>query len=85
LSKGKQKIQQHCPPTVRPVGNKDIIFKALVRDFASVLFGLRLTDVELLETSHQRVEDRHSDLLAKMCLHVRWTWCRSRKTKGRMT
>lgn len=54
------------------IGEKDIIskqiFKHLVRDFATVLFGLPVTEVELVETSHQRIEDRHADLVAKVWL-----------------
>ena len=54
------------------MGDKDIIskqiFKRLVRDFATVLFGLPVTDVELLETSHLRIEDRRADLVAKVWL-----------------
>lgn len=54
------------------MGEKDIISKnickALVRDFATVLIGLQVTEVELLETSRQRIEDRHADLLAKVWL-----------------
>ena len=54
------------------MGDKDIIskqiIKHLVRDFATVLFGLPVTEVELMETSHQRIEDRHADLVAKVWL-----------------
>ena len=52
------------------MGNKDIIskdiFKRLVRDFATYLFNLPVTDVELLETESHRVEDRRADLVAKV-------------------
>jgi hypothetical protein len=49
---------------------KDIIskriFKHLVRDFARYLFDLPVIDVQLLETSQERVEDRHADLVARV-------------------
>jgi hypothetical protein len=49
------------------MGAKDIIskniFKTLVRDFATYLFGLPVTEVELLETANQRIEERRADLL----------------------
>ena len=51
------------------MGNKDIIskdiFQRLVRDFATYLFDLPVTDVELLETESHRIEDRRADLVAK--------------------
>jgi predicted transposase YdaD len=54
------------------MGEKDIIskhiLKNLVRDFAIYLFGLPVTQVELLETQRQRVEERRADLLAKVAL-----------------
>lgn len=54
------------------MGNKDIIskriLKILVRDFARYLFGLPVVKVALLETQTQRVEERRSDLLAKVKL-----------------
>jgi hypothetical protein len=54
------------------VGSKDIVsknlFKNLVRDFATYLFELRVTDVELPETSNQRIEDRHADLVGKVTI-----------------
>ncbi|MGZ8218225.1 Rpn family recombination-promoting nuclease/putative transposase [Methylomagnum sp.] len=54
------------------MGDKDIIskriLKNLVRDFAIHLFGLPVTEVELLETEHQRVEGRRADLVAKVAL-----------------
>lgn len=62
------------------MGDKDIIskqiFKTLVRDFATYLFGLPVSEVELLDeaevelldTSQQRVEERRSDLIAKVTL-----------------
>lgn len=54
------------------MGDKDItskrILKNLVREFAIVLFGLPVTEVELLETNHQRIEDRRADLVAKVVL-----------------
>lgn len=52
------------------MGDKDIIskqiFKTLVRDFAIYLFNLPVTEVELLETAQERVEDRRADLVAKV-------------------
>jgi predicted transposase YdaD len=52
------------------MGNKDIISKSiyqrLVRDFATYLFDLPVTDVELLETESHRIEDRRADLVAKV-------------------
>ncbi|MFM8332812.1 MAG: hypothetical protein ACKN9T_14100 [Candidatus Methylumidiphilus sp.] len=54
------------------MGEKDIIskkiFKHLVRDFATYLFGLAVAEMELLETSQERIEDRHADLLARVAL-----------------
>lgn len=54
------------------MGDKDItskrILKNLVREFAVVLFGLPVTEVELLETNHQRIEERRADLVAKVAL-----------------
>ncbi len=54
------------------MGAKDIIskniLKTLVRDFATYLFGLLVTEVELLETANQRIEDRQADLIAKVAL-----------------
>lgn len=44
------------------------ILKTLVRDFATYLFGLPVTDVELLETANQRIEERRADLVAKVAL-----------------
>lgn len=50
------------------MAEKDIIskriFKHLVRDFANYLFNLPVTEVELFETSQQRIEERHADLVA---------------------
>ncbi|MFM8333474.1 MAG: hypothetical protein ACKN9T_17495 [Candidatus Methylumidiphilus sp.] len=52
------------------MGDKDIISKTilknLVRDFAVYLFGLPVSEVELVETEQQRVEDRHADLVARV-------------------
>ncbi len=52
------------------MGDKDIIskriLKNLVRDFATYLFDLPVTEVELLDTESQRVEERRADLLAKV-------------------
>jgi predicted transposase YdaD len=54
------------------MGDKDIIsktiLKKLVRDFATYLFHLPVNEVELLETSHQRIEDRHADLVGKVSM-----------------
>lgn len=51
------------------MGQNDIVskrvLKNLLRDFAVHLFGLPVTEVELLETQTQRVEERRSDLVAK--------------------
>ncbi|MGH8559926.1 MAG: hypothetical protein ACRESZ_21235, partial [Methylococcales bacterium] len=52
------------------MGEKDIlskkIFKHLVRDFATYLFGLAVTEVELLESVNERIEDRRADLVARV-------------------
>ena len=52
------------------MGNKDVISKSilqrLVRDFAHYLFNLPISEVELLDTEKQRVEDRHADLVARV-------------------
>jgi hypothetical protein len=54
------------------MGDKDIlskhIFKALVRDFATDLFGLPVVEVELLDTAQQRAWERRADLVAKAAL-----------------
>jgi predicted transposase YdaD len=54
------------------MGDKDIIskriLKNLIRDFAAQLFGLPVTEVELLETQSQRVEERRADLVARVRL-----------------
>ena len=42
------------------------IFKRLLQDMASSLLHLELAEVELLETSRQRVKQRHADLVAKV-------------------
>ncbi|MGH8558478.1 MAG: Rpn family recombination-promoting nuclease/putative transposase [Methylococcales bacterium] len=52
------------------MGEQDIlsrqIFKHLVRDFAIYLFGLPVSEVDLLESSNQRMEDRRADLVARV-------------------
>ncbi len=52
------------------MGNKDIVSKALLKrlavDIARILFKLDVTDAEILDTEHQRIEDRRSDLVARM-------------------
>ena len=52
------------------MGDKDIIskeiFQRLVQDFATYLFHLPVTDVELLDTEHHRIEDRRADLVARV-------------------
>ncbi len=52
------------------MGDKDIISKEiiqrLVRDFATYLFHLPVTDVELLDTEQHRIEDRRADLVARV-------------------
>lgn len=54
------------------MGHKDIIskriLKNLVKDFATYLFGLTVTHVELVETEQQRIEERRADLVAKAML-----------------
>ena len=51
---------------------KDILskklFKCLVRDFATYLFDLPVTQVELLDTNLQRAEERRADLVARVRL-----------------
>lgn len=41
------------------------ICKALVRNFATVLTDLPITEVKLVKTSHQRIEDCRSDWVTK--------------------
>ena len=52
------------------MGDKDIIskeiFQRMVRDFATYLFHLSVTEVEILETEHHRIEDRRADLVARV-------------------
>ena len=52
------------------MGDKDIIskeiFQRLVRDFATYLFRLSVTDVEMLDTEQHRIEDRRADLVARV-------------------
>jgi len=52
------------------MGKKDVIsksiFQRIVRDFATYLFDLPVTEVELLDTEKQRIEDRHADLVARV-------------------
>jgi predicted transposase YdaD len=52
------------------MGDKDIIskdiFQRLVRDFATYLFHLPVTEVELLDTEQHRIEDRRADLVARV-------------------
>jgi hypothetical protein len=54
------------------MGHKDIIskhaLKSIARDFATYLFGLAVAHLELLETQGQRVEERRSDLVARVRL-----------------
>ena len=37
-----------------------------MQDFATYLFHLNVTDVELLDTEHHRIEDRRADLVARV-------------------
>jgi predicted transposase YdaD len=52
------------------MGTKDVIsksiFQRIVRDFATYLFDLPLTEVELLDTEKQRIETRQADLVARV-------------------
>ncbi|MBE0469759.1 MAG: hypothetical protein IBX55_09670 [Methyloprofundus sp.] len=52
------------------MGEKDIIskqiFKRILVDVATYLFGLELQSAELLETEQQRIEDRRADLCARV-------------------
>ena len=52
------------------MGQKDIISKSILKrillDMAVYLFNLELVDAELLSTEEQRIEDRRSDLVAKV-------------------
>ncbi len=52
------------------MGQKDVISKSILKrillDMAVYLFRLDLVDAELLSTEEQRVEDRRSDLVAKV-------------------
>ena len=52
------------------MGEKDIVSKAILKrlavDIAQILFKLDVIDAEILETEHQRIEDRRSDLVARM-------------------
>ncbi|NJO17522.1 MAG: hypothetical protein HC877_17835 [Thioploca sp.] len=49
---------------------KDLISKQIIKrifiDVATYLFQLELTEVELIETEQQRIEDRRADLVAKV-------------------
>ncbi|NOQ34394.1 MAG: hypothetical protein GQ569_00680 [Methylococcaceae bacterium] len=51
------------------MGQKDIIskqiFKRILVDVATYIFKLELKSAELIETEHQRIEDRRSDLTCK--------------------
>jgi predicted transposase YdaD len=53
--------------------DKDIVSKRLLKQMtqglARLLLGLELTDVEILETQHQRIEERRADLVAKVKEH----------------
>jgi hypothetical protein len=68
----REEFMQCVETNDHSMGDKDItskrILKNLVREFAIVLFGLPVTEVELLETNHQRIEDRRADLVAKVAL-----------------
>ena len=52
------------------MADKDIIskeiLKSLALDMAKVLFKLQVTSTEIIETEHQRVEERRADLIAKV-------------------
>ena len=52
------------------MGQKDIISKSILKrlllDMAVYLFKLELVDAELLSTEEQRIEDRRSDLVARV-------------------
>ena len=52
------------------MGNQDIVSKAILKrlavDIAQILFGLDVTDAEIIETEYQRIEERRSDLVARM-------------------
>lgn len=52
------------------MGEKDIIskqiFKRILVDVATYLFGLELQSADLLETEHQRIEERRADLCARV-------------------
>jgi len=49
----------------KDIVSKDIL-KRLAVDLARILFGLEVTDAEILETEYQRVEERRADLVARM-------------------
>ncbi len=67
------------------MGDKDIIskhiLKNLVRDFAVYLLGLPVTQVDLVETQYQRVEERRTDLVAKVALPTAKLFCCTSKSK----
>ncbi len=49
---------------------QDVISKSILKrifvDVATYLFGLKLHDVQLLETEQQRIEERRADLVARV-------------------
>ena len=51
------------------MADKDIVSKTLLKrlviDLAHYLFGLDLSEVEVLDTEYQRIEDRRADLLVR--------------------
>jgi len=52
------------------MGQKDVISKSILKkifiDVATYLFGLKLHNVELIETEQQRIEERRADLVARV-------------------
>ncbi|MBE0469752.1 MAG: hypothetical protein IBX55_09635 [Methyloprofundus sp.] len=52
------------------MGKQDVISKSILKrifvDVATYLFGLKLHDVQLIDTEQQRIEDRRADLVAKV-------------------
>ena len=52
------------------MAEKDLISKEILKrlavDIAQILFGLNVSDAEILETEYQTIEDRRADLVARM-------------------
>lgn len=64
------RLRIHLGQRSHTMAEKDIVSKQLLRrllvDIAEYLLGLSLREAELMETEQQRVEDRRSDLTARV-------------------